>query len=71
LTEDDVKAGKPLADVLRQFDTDVVQQALGGDRNFTLVSCLLSQVWRVEGSVRVAIFFLVFEPKPEKCTKST
>ena len=38
LSEDDVKSAKSLDHVLRQFDIEVAQATLGGERNFTLVS---------------------------------
>jgi hypothetical protein len=41
LSEDDVKSAKPLEFVLRQFDIEVAQNILGGDRNFTLVSSVV------------------------------
>jgi hypothetical protein len=37
LTEEDVKSARSLGEVLRQFDVEVAQGTLGGDRNFTLV----------------------------------
>jgi hypothetical protein len=37
LTEEDVKSARSLGEVLRQFDIEVAQGTLGGDRNFTLV----------------------------------